>query len=179
MQIKDKVFVVTGGGNGIAAHHRDRTVKQPGVQMPEPETRGHRTADLPRHEGLAPARALVVEEDSVGGEQAVAVAIVPGDPVGEQLRGGVWALRAKDGRLALRRRRCAVELAGRGLVEPGLLLELEDADGLQEPERTETCLLYTSDAADERSSVDLGGRRIIKKKKHVHHEVTRTMIKYT
>src|SRR5678810_862695 len=27
----------------------------------------------------------------------------------------------------------------------------------------ETCLLYTSDAADERSSVDLGGRRIIKK----------------
>ena len=28
------------------------------------------------------------------------------------------------------------------------------------------CLLYTSDAADERSSVDLGGRRIIKKKKH-------------
>ena len=28
----------------------------------------------------------------------------------------------------------------------------------------QVCLLYTSDAADERSSVDLGGRRIIKKK---------------
>ena len=28
------------------------------------------------------------------------------------------------------------------------------------------CLLYTSDAADERSSVDLGGRRIITKKKN-------------
>ena len=27
------------------------------------------------------------------------------------------------------------------------------------------CLLYTSDAADERSSVDLGGRRLINKKK--------------
>ena len=27
------------------------------------------------------------------------------------------------------------------------------------------CLLYTSDAADERSSGDLGGRRLIKKKK--------------
>ena len=27
-----------------------------------------------------------------------------------------------------------------------------------------SCLLYTSDAADERSSVDLGGRRIINKK---------------
>ena len=42
------------------------------------------------------------------------------------------------------------------------------------------CLLYTSDAADERSSVDLGGRRIIKKKKntvneeheHVHNKTT-------
>eukprot|EP00658_Telonema_sp_P-2_P029619 TRINITY_DN22500_c0_g1_i3.p1 TRINITY_DN22500_c0_g1~~TRINITY_DN22500_c0_g1_i3.p1 ORF type:complete len:205 (-),score=54.02 TRINITY_DN22500_c0_g1_i3:28-642(-) len=29
----------------------------------------------------------------------------------------------------------------------------------------ESCLLYTSDAADEEDSVDLGGRRIIKKKK--------------
>ena len=35
-------------------------------------------------------------------------------------------------------------------------------DGLR---RDNGCLLYTSDAADERSSVDLGGRRIIKKKK--------------
>ena len=30
-----------------------------------------------------------------------------------------------------------------------------------------TCLLYTSDAADERSSVDLGGRRLITKKKQI------------
>ena len=34
-----------------------------------------------------------------------------------------------------------------------------------EKARLGVCLLYTSDAADERSSVDLGGRRIIKKKK--------------
>ena len=32
--------------------------------------------------------------------------------------------------------------------------------------RGDTCLLYTSDAADERSSVDLGGRRIITKKNY-------------
>ena len=32
------------------------------------------------------------------------------------------------------------------------------------------CLLYTSDAADERSSVDLGGRRIIKKKKIIRRK---------
>ena len=29
------------------------------------------------------------------------------------------------------------------------------------------CLLYTSDAADEEDSVDLGERRIIKKKKNI------------
>ena len=34
-------------------------------------------------------------------------------------------------------------------------------------EHLQICLLYTSDAADERSSVDLGGRRIIKKKKKI------------
>ena len=35
------------------------------------------------------------------------------------------------------------------------------------------CLLYTSDATDERSSVDLGGRRIIKKKNN--HEQLKTL----
>src|SRR5664280_3917902 len=34
-----------------------------------------------------------------------------------------------------------------------------------EPSEDKYCLLYTSDAADEEDSVDLGGRRIIKKKK--------------
>ena len=38
---------------------------------------------------------------------------------------------------------------------------------------TFACLLYTSDAADERSSVDLGGRRIIKKKKHYRNSSCR------
>ena len=36
------------------------------------------------------------------------------------------------------------------------------------------CLLYTSDAADERSSVDLGGCRIIKKKTHEQRQHVRT-----
>ena len=37
------------------------------------------------------------------------------------------------------------------------------------------CLLYTSDAADERSSVDLGGRRIIKKKKQLQSDACRLL----
>ena len=51
-----------------------------------------------------------------------------------------------------------------GLVEDqqGRVGEERPSDG---HELLLTCLLYTSDAADERSSVDLGGRRIIKKKK--------------
>ena len=39
-----------------------------------------------------------------------------------------------------------------------------------------TCLLYTSDAADERSSVDLGGRRIIKKTKSNMRVATSTYL---
>ena len=49
-------------------------------------------------------------------------------------------------------------------------------DGRQ---RFSDCLLYTSDAADEPLCVDLGGRRIIKKKKHksvtIHMIPTSTM----
>src|SRR5450756_3195258 len=37
---------------------------------------------------------------------------------------------------------------------------------------TYVCLLYTSDAADDLLCVDLGGRRIIKKKKHNKQEKT-------
>ena len=44
----------------------------------------------------------------------------------------------------------------RGLIQP--------SDQIQQRALPAPCLLYTSDAADERSSVDLGGRRIIKKK---------------
>ena len=42
-------------------------------------------------------------------------------------------------------------------------------------ERGDCCLLYTSDAADERSSVDLGGRRIIKKKQNIDNGVNPTL----
>ena len=50
----------------------------------------------------------------------------------------------------------------------GLLVEIDHdvaAEDRLERVAPRPCLLYTSDAADERSSVDLGGRRIIKKKK--------------
>ena len=49
----------------------------------------------------------------------------------------------------------------------------------------DACLLYTSDAADERSGVDLGGRRIIKKKniikkkKKTRQQVSRNTVNTT
>ena len=46
-------------------------------------------------------------------------------------------------------------------------LDVDIADAAFD-DRLADCLLYTSDAADERSSVDLGGRRIIKKNKKVN-----------
>ena len=46
--------------------------------------------------------------------------------------------------------------------QPGRAVDDRDVLGAGD---LRACLLYTSDAADERSRVDLGGRRIIKKKK--------------
>ena len=40
---------------------------------------------------------------------------------------------------------------------------------LYAPILTLICLLYTSDAADEEDSVDLGGAGIVKKKKQTHN----------
>ena len=48
----------------------------------------------------------------------------------------------------------------KGDQEEGNAKDFGDAG---EAAKIESCLLYTSDAADEEDSVDLGGRRIIKK----------------
>ena len=65
----------------------------------------------------------------------------------------MWSAVKKDGKRLY-------DLARRGI-------EVERA-----PREVRICLLYTSDAADERSSVDLGGRRIIKKKKNIYtHQI--------
>ena len=54
--------------------------------------------------------------------------------------------------------------AHRGTQLHGVLLDGElagEPERLDAGEQNGVCLLYTSDAADERSSVDLGGCRII------------------
>ena len=65
----------------------------------------------------------------------------------------------------------------------GLYASIEDAVAamvtagpvyVPDPANVPICLLYTSDAADERSSVDLGGRRIIKKKNYTRNIIHST-----
>ena len=79
------------------------------------------------------------------------------------------------------RRMCMAELPEALFLEAlNTLIDL-DSDWIPQGEEgalyIRPCLLYTSDAADERSSVDLGGRRIIKKTKtqqqhtHTHNHV--------
>ena len=53
---------------------------------------------------------------------------------------------------------------GAGRTEPAGRHTRRVVDPIASLDDPRSCLLYTSDAADERSSVDLGGRRILKKK---------------
>ena len=87
----------------------------------------------------------------------------------------VFVFQAEDGIRYLVRSRGLGDVYKRQFLHRGLCrLGIGDSDPALadftqslaiQPENSKACLLYTSDAADERSSVDLGGRRIIKKKK--------------
>ena len=62
------------------------------------------------------------------------------------------------------RDRCRLRQHRRFDIDEAIVVE-EAAEGAGSfVAQHQVCLLYTSEAADERSSVDLGGRRIIKKK---------------
>ena len=53
-----------------------------------------------------------------------------------------------------------------GLMELMKVSDIDMSDVNEETVGFKICLLYTSDAADDLLCVDLGGRRIIKKKKN-------------
>ena len=75
---------------------------------------------------------------------------------------------AEEARLAARRdeRQPAVRQRTRIVIVKRSVSELAQPAAVGvDREPVKICLLYTSDAADERSSVDHGGRRIIKKKR--------------
>ena len=88
----------------------------------------------------------------------------------------VFFFQAEDGIRGLVRSRGLGDVYKRQVIEPTVWPDLfqQQAMDVERPAIVDDkaggadkrCLLYTSDAADERSSVDLGGRRIIKKKKN-------------
>eukprot|EP00656_Telonema_subtile_P018822 TRINITY_DN20219_c0_g1_i3.p1 TRINITY_DN20219_c0_g1~~TRINITY_DN20219_c0_g1_i3.p1 ORF type:complete len:160 (+),score=22.77 TRINITY_DN20219_c0_g1_i3:242-721(+) len=64
-----------------------------------------------------------------------------------------------------------IQIAGRDVDHTRIRPEAQVVDSTEgavgRSRAVRSCLLYTSDAADEEDSVDLGGRRIIKKKKKI------------
>ena len=67
--------------------------------------------------------------------------------------------------MCIRDRSSEVVASSESTPKEGAVAEPKEDASAEVVEHIMNCLLYTSDAADERSSVDLGGRRIIKKKK--------------
>ena len=104
---------------------------------------------------------------------------------------GVFFFQAEDGIRDLVRSRGLGDVYKRqglifGLQEALLMMREEGLDAIharhrrvgdftRQGVRDLGCLLYTSDAADERSSVDLGGRRIIKKNTQQQHNTHNTI----
>ena len=137
----------------------------------EPELDGgDRARDLAGDEGLAAHRAFMVEQDAVRGMHAVGLAIVHRDPIGVELGCGIGRARIEGRRLALRDLlHLAVELGRRCLIEAHALLQAEDADRLQQPERAERVgvgrifrrLETDLDVALRREIVDLVGLRLL------------------
>ena len=92
---------------------------------------------------------------------------------------GFFFVQAEDGIRDLVRSRGLGDVYKRQVLTPAIAHQRVVVQGAKPRQRgvgaaqhgaqVVVCLLYTSDAADERSSVDLGGRRIIKKKKRQKH----------
>ena len=100
--------------------------------------RATRAGDLARDEGLAADRAFVVEQDAVGGEHAVGLAVVHRDPVAVELGDAVGRARIERRGLLLRDfLDQAVQFRGRRLIEPRLLLHAENADRFQQPQHAD------------------------------------------
>src|SRR5678809_65545 len=116
-----------------------------------------RAAHAPRkvdHEGYRSLETLAFEPDELDAIiEAAARVRALGDPI-----------LAGEAEAAIRK--LALDLPLGAVLDDAVAVEALRAPLARRMQRMKPtiCLLYTSDAADERSSVDLGGRRIIKKK---------------
>ena len=89
--------------------------------------------NLARHEGLATAFALVVEQDAVAAEHIVTLTVVLHNPEAVKLRHTVGAAGVEGRRLLLRNLlHESVQLGGRGLIDAALVGQTRDAHRLQQ-----------------------------------------------
>src|SRR6266404_2077992 len=93
---------------------------------------GDAARDLARHESLAADRAFMIEQDAVGGEHAVGLAVVHRDPVAVELGDTVGRARIERRGFLLRDfLNQAVQLRSGCLIEPRLLFHAENPDRFQ------------------------------------------------
>src|SRR5229473_8007197 len=96
---------------------------------------GYGARDLARYKRLAPAWRFVVEQDAVGREHAVRLAIVDDDPVGEDLRDAVRTTRVERGLFVLGRRCAPKQLRRRRLVQANGRITVRY--GFEQPQRAQ------------------------------------------
>src|SRR6266581_7299017 len=90
---------------------------------------GDAARDLACHEGLAADRAFMIEQDAIGGEHAVGLAAVHGDPVAIKFCHRVGRARIERRGFPLRHLLDqTIQFGGGGLIEPRLLFHAENAD---------------------------------------------------
>ncbi len=100
--------------------------------------RCHSARDLAGDESFAAQRAFVIEQDPARGMHAVGLAIIDRDPMGIKLGRGVGRAWVERGRLLLRDLlHLAEQFRGGGLIEAGLPFPAENADGLEQAQRSE------------------------------------------
>lgn len=123
---------------------------------------GRREGDLARHEGLAAALRLVVEQNTRAAEHVVGLAVLLDNPVAVELRHGIGAIGVERGLLVLRNLLdLAVELRGRSLVNAAGLGQTAQTHGLENTQHTR--------------GIDIGGelRRV---ERHLHMALGRKVI---
>src|SRR5690606_34639434 len=92
----------------------------------------HPTCDLSGDECFTPQRTLMIEENSVAGKHSISLAIVYSDPVCVEFSHAIGRSRIERCRFRLwYRLHLTIEFRRRCLVNPGLLLETEDAHRFQ------------------------------------------------
>src|SRR5882757_2754814 len=93
---------------------------------------GDAARDLARHESLAADRAFMVEQNAVGGEHAIGLAVVHRDPVAVQLGDAIGRARIERRGFLLRDfLNQTVQLRSGCLIKPRLLFHAENPDRFQ------------------------------------------------